>query len=80
MSAFSAQPAKSTFPRCMRCHRPVEKLVIFPDPQDSDKFTVEFQCHGETVMQEIPSSLLGGEQGLGSYIAFSDYTSGLMPR
>ena len=69
---------KSKFPRCLRCNKRVDALTVREDTHHAGKVIVEYQCHGETVSQEMPSSLLTGGQGLASYTAFNDYTSGLM--
>ena len=50
-----------------------------PNSANPSTVTVEFECHGETVSQDIPSSLLAGEQGLASFTVFNDFTSGLLP-
>jgi hypothetical protein len=66
------------FPHCLRCHKPVDKLIITPHASNPHKVVVEFFCHGETVEQEMSSTLLAKEVGLGSYTVFNEYTSGMM--
>ncbi len=75
----AAVSKEANFPRCVRCNKPVDRLVISPTPNNPGTVTVEFECHGETVEQELPASLLAGEQSLASYTAFNDFTSGLLP-
>ena len=70
---------EANLPHCLRCNKPVDRLVISPTPNNPSMVTIEFECHGETVEQEMSSSLLAGEQSLGSYTAFNDFTSGLLP-
>lgn len=70
---------KSGYPRCLRCGKTVEKLTISADPNDSARLVVDFQCHGESVSQEIPRAMVTGPHGLAAYSVFSDYTSGLLP-
>ena len=79
-AAPTTQQIEANFPRCLRCNKPVDKLVISPDPANPRKATIEFHCHGESVKQEIPSSLISGDQGLASYTVFNDFTSGLLPK
>ena len=69
---------KSKFPWCLRCDKRVETLTIRPEPRHTSNVIVEYHCHGETVSQEMSSSLLTGSQGLALYTAFNAYTSGLM--
>lgn len=75
----ATQQTEAHFPRCSRCNKTVDRLVISPQPNHPGQVTVEFECHGESVEQDMPSSLLEGEQGLASYTAFNDFTSGLLP-
>lgn len=67
---------KSKFPWCLRCDKRVETLTV--QPHRAGSVIVEYQCHGETVSQEMKASEFGGGQGLASYTAFNAYTSGLM--
>jgi hypothetical protein len=71
-------PPVSQFPTCMRCHKPVEELVVSPLANTTDKITVEVHCHGEAVRQDISPALLSDDHGLASYTVFNDFTSGLL--
>lgn len=71
---------KDKLPQCKHCNKPVENITVFPHPTDVGQVVIEFNCHGETVSQEIPSSMLEGKQGLARYKVFNSLTSGLMPR
>lgn len=70
---------EANFPRCLRCNKPVDRLVVSPKSDNPRTVTIEFECHGETVSQDISSSLLVGEHGLASFTVFNDFTSGLLP-
>jgi hypothetical protein len=48
---------KDKLPQCKRCHQPVENLVISPHPDDEEKVIIEYNCHGETISQEVSTSL-----------------------
>lgn len=76
-SAGAATP--HGLPKCLRCDKPVDTLRTEPSPRDKSRVVVIYECHGESVSQELPSSALEGGQGLSSYTAFNAYTSGLMP-
>lgn len=69
---------ESKRPTCLRCRKPVDKLVISPNPKNPTGAIVKYECHGETVRQEIDATL-ANEEALASSTAFNDYTSGLMP-
>ena len=69
---------ESKLPTCLRCNKLVDWLRVSPNPRNPNGVTVEYQCHGETVTQEMPSSAVTNEEGLSTYTAFNDYTSGLM--
>ncbi len=69
---------KSKFPRCLHCNKAVETLTVAPNSNNPGKIIIEYQCHGERVSQEMPSSVLADGQGLASYTAFNAFTSGLM--
>jgi hypothetical protein len=71
-------PAKSKFPHCIRCDKPVDSLIILPKSNELATVIVEFECHGEKVGQEIPSTILDTRHGLASYTAFNDFTSALI--
>ncbi len=71
---------KDKLPQCKHCNKAVESLTVSPHPVHEDQVIVEFQCHGESVSQEIPSSMLSGKQGLARYKVFNSLTSGMMPR
>ncbi|GAC1446093.1 MAG: hypothetical protein NVSMB56_01780 [Pyrinomonadaceae bacterium] len=68
--------SKSKFPRCLRCNKRVEKLIILPAARNARNVTIEYECHGECVSQEMPAAMVA--DGLQSFTAFNDYTSGLM--
>lgn len=70
--------SESKFPHCLRCNARVNALTALPVPNHPDKVIIEYQCHGESVSQELPASVLANEQGLSAYTAFNAYTSGLM--
>ncbi|MFN2455577.1 MAG: hypothetical protein ABR577_15310 [Pyrinomonadaceae bacterium] len=70
---------ESSYPRCLHCNKRVAALTVSPHPNHAGKVIIEYQCHGESVSQEMASSVLASEQGLASYTAFNAYTSGLMP-
>ena len=70
---------EANYPRCLRCNKPVDRLIVTPNSNDPSTVTIEFECHGETVSQDISSSLMEGEQGLASFTVFNDFTSGLLP-
>jgi hypothetical protein len=65
------------FPHCMRCDKPVDRLGIWPRPDNPEVVRVEYECHNEVVRQELSASTVEG--GLSRYSAFNAYTSGLMP-
>jgi hypothetical protein len=65
------------FPYCMRCDKPVDRLGIWPRPDNPEVMRVEYECHNEVVRQELSASIVEG--GLSRYSAFNAYTSGLMP-
>ena len=67
-------------PQCKRCNKPVENLTTSPHPSDEGQVIIEFNCHGETVSQEVSASLLQGTKGLAGYKVFNSMTSGMMPR
>lgn len=79
MSKSAKKLPKSSYPRCFRCQKPVDKLRVIPDPNEPSRVTIDFQCHGESASQEISSEMLEGEHGLSAYTVFSDFTSGLLP-
>ena len=70
---------EANFPRCLRCNKPVDRLIVTPNSDNPDMVMIKFECHGETVSQDISSSLLEGERGLASFTVFNDFTSGLLP-
>ncbi len=70
---------KDKLPQCMRCSKPVENLTVSPHPSDTGQVIIEFNCHGETVSQEISASTLTGPEGLARYKVFNSLTSGMMP-
>jgi hypothetical protein len=78
--ARQTQLTKDKLPQCKRCDKPVENLTISPHPTDAGQVIIEFNCHGETVSQEIAASTLEGAEGLAGYKVFNSMTSGMMPR
>ncbi len=71
---------KDKLPQCKQCDKPVENLTVSPHPTDEGQVVIEFNCHGETVSQEVSASLLEGKKGLARYKVFNSMTSGMMPR
>lgn len=74
------QLTKDKLPQCKQCDKPVEHLTVSPHPTDEGQIIIEFNCHGETVSQEVSASLLKGKAGLARYKVFNSMTSGMMPR
>lgn len=76
----TATPLPESLPRCMRCNKPVDSLSVSPDSRHPETVIVEYHCHGESVRQEMSSSVLRKGRGLAGYTAFNDYTSALLPQ
>jgi hypothetical protein len=55
----------------------VDSVAVSGDLRQTGNFIVEYQCHGESVSQEMETFEL--TDGLASYTAFNAYTSGLLP-
>lgn len=68
---------KSKYPWCLRCNKRVDFVAVSPEPRREGNFIVEYQCHGESVSQEMEAFEINN--GLASYTAFNAYTSGLLP-
>ena len=73
------QLSESDFPVCLHCGKPVESLIVSPNQHNKEMVTVEYRCHGESVRQDVPASVLTQGRGLAAYTAFNDFTSGLIP-
>ncbi len=78
--ARQSELTKDKLPQCKHCNKPVENITVFPHPTDVGQVVIEFNCHGETVSQEVSASLLEDKAGLARYKVFNSLTSGMMPR
>jgi hypothetical protein len=76
-SKSAAKLGKSKYPWCLRCNKRVDFVAVNPEPRRAGNFIVEYQCHGESVSQEMEAFEIN--DGLASYTAFNAYTSGLLP-
>lgn len=79
-SPNSLPPPPECYPLCRRCDKAVERLTVQPHAQNAEQVVVAYECHGKKASQTMSSESLSGKQGLAAYTAFSDFTSGLMPR
>ncbi len=79
-SKASEQISKSKYPFCVRCQKLVDEMSVSPHPAHPSEVTVQFNCHGENVQQEMPAQSLQSDEGLASFTVFNAYTNGLMPR
>ncbi len=73
----AAKLLKSKYPWCLRCNKRVDVVAVRAEAHQVGNFIVEYQCHGESVSQEMEAFELA--DGLASYTAFNAYTSGLLP-
>ena len=68
------------YPQCLRCNKPVDRLTIYPKPNDTANVIVEYECHGQRASQEMEAGILGQTEKLAACTSFNEYTSGLLPK